>query len=343
MKAVLALCVLGVLLGCSYAGVREDLKMFNEFKMDYNKMYASPDEEASRFAIFRDNLRRAEELTKQSGGLAEYGVTQFMDLSPEEFADMYLNKALIERSETEAEAELAVEEAPRNPDESPRRAGAVPSTFDWRSKNVVTSPYNQQQCGDCWAFSVTEALESFWALAGHPLTSLSMQQVTSCDHKDYGCGGGEPNTAWEYIINAGGLEDYQDYPFSSGDGKTGYCQFNAKDIVATMKDWQWVSRAPKQNESGMVSALYNYGPYSICVDASSWQTYRSGIVTKNCGTRLDHCVQLVGYNTSNGIDYWVVRNSWGKFWGEAGYIWIERGKNLCGIANEASRPCIESC
>ena len=77
-------------------------------------------------------------------------------------------------------------------------------------------------------------------------------------------------------------------------------------------------------------------PLSICVDASSWQTYTSGIVTKNCGTQLDHCVQLTGWGTQGGVNYWSVRNSWATSWGESGYIRVEMDKNLCGIAQEAT-------
>jgi C1A family cysteine protease len=53
-------------------------------------------------------------------------------------------------------------------------------------------------------------------------------------------------------------------------------------------------------------------PISVCVDATEWQTYSSGVLGKSCGTQLDHCVQAVGYNANKG--YWVVRNSWNTDW-----------------------------
>jgi C1A family cysteine protease len=64
--------------------------------------------------------------------------------------------------------------------------------------------------------------------------------------------------------------------------------------------------------------------------------FLQGIITKNCGTSLDHCVQLTGWGTQTGTNYWSVRNSWAASWGEDGYIRVEMGKNLCGIAEEAN-------
>ena len=75
------------------------------------------------------------------------------------------------------------------------------------------------------------------------------------------------------------------------------------------------------------------GPLSICVDASSWQTYKGGVL-KHCGDRIDHCVQAVGYDQTNG--YWIVRNSWNTDWGQKGFIYVGMGTNACGIANEAT-------
>jgi len=316
-----------------------DRERWELFKNEYNRGYGSLDE--ARFKIFQRNLRRAEELMAAPGNLAEYGVTQFSDLTTEEFASTYLmpKHALRGSEDVDAPAHPVIPRAAPN---------AAPTSWDWRTKGVVTAVYNQQQCGDCWAFSITETIESSWAMptsaggGGHALVELSMQQVTSCDTTDDGCGGGNPPTAYQYVISAGGLESYTDYPFTSGNGNTGYCKFDAADIVASIKSWAWVSRSPNGNEGTMLNDCYTYGPLSICVDASTWSAYRGGIITSNCGTQLDHCVQLVGWNQST-VPYWIVRNSWGVTWGEAGYIYIERNLNLCGISNECTRPCINSC
>merc|ERR1711988_898989 len=85
--------------------------------------------------------------------------------------------------------------------------------------------------------------------------------------------------------------------------------------------------------------MMKHGPLSICVDAMPWQTYTGGILKNaaNCPggqMDLDHCVQVVGYNKSGATPYWIVRNSWAESWGEKGFIYLEMGKNMCGIADE---------
>jgi len=73
------------------------------------------------------------------------------------------------------------------------------------------------------------------------------------------------------------------------------------------------------------------GPVSICVDASNWSAYKSGVFS-NCGaTNLNHAVLLVGYNDSGA---WIVKNSWGASWGTSGFITLAAG-NTCGLANHA--------
>jgi len=190
--------------------------------------------------------------------------------------------------------------------------------------------YNQEQCGSCWAFSATETVESYWALAGNQLTELSMEQIVDCDTSDHGCGGGMPSSAYEYIQSAGGLESYDDYPYSAGNGQAGYCQFNSGEVVASISGGDSI-----EGEDGMYGQLSssNGGPVSVCVDASSWQYYNGGVL-QQCGDSVDHCVQCTGYaNYGESGAYWIVRNSWGTTWGESGYIWVAIGQDLCGIGD----------
>lgn len=82
----------------------------------------------------------------------------------------------------------------------------------------------------------------------------------------------------------------------------------------------------------MATFLATSGPISIAVDAESWQFYNGGIIKNNCGTKLDHGVLIVGYGVQKNINYWIVKNSWGKDWGMDGYVMVERGPDdMCGI------------
>jgi len=302
---------------------------FADFQVQYSKHYTDAEEEERRFTIFCENAQRAHQknLAAPRGSTVEFGITKFSDLTRDEFSAFLGSKQ------------------PRQPakgieDGSKRISSsyAPPSTYDWRdhSPNVVTPVYNQGQCGSCWAFSANENIESQWAIAGNTLTSLAVQQIVSCDTVDGGCNGGWPYDAYQYVIKAGGLESWTDYPYTSGNGVTGKCKFNSGDIVAKIKSWEY---AGKGNETAMVAYLVANGPISICVDASSWDSYKGGVMpASSCGTSIDHCVLIVGYNLPS--NYWIVRNSWAADWGISGYIYLEYGHDTCGLATEPSNSLV---
>lgn len=186
---------------------------------------------------------------------------------------------------------------------------AANKDIDWRKHGFVTPVRNQAQCGSCWAFSATEELESAWLMAGHgknTTLSLAEQQVVSCDDTSMGCGGGETESAYEYIMGAGGLVSSRDWPYTATNGE---CHaINKANIVATMKTYEratsWYS------ESELVDNLFAKGPISVCVDAANWQSYKSGIMTaEQCAwfNMLDHCVQLVGFQGTASEPYYQVR------------------------------------
>jgi len=93
------------------------------------------------------------------------------------------------------------------------------------------------------------------------------------------------------------------------------------------------------SETTLQQNLVSWAPLSICLDAANWQDYTSGVMTwTQCAwiNMLDHCVQLVGYQTNAKTPYWIVRNSWGTDWGINGYIWLEMWEDTCGLAHEAT-------
>jgi C1A family cysteine protease len=297
------------------------LKEWKQFKKTYNKEYDTKADELYRFGVFVKNMEISKKLNDAPGNKAEYGVTQFSDLSAEEFKATYLT--------------YRPDNVTRNM--TPLEAGATPPcSINWVDKGATTPIYNQGQCGSCWAFSATEQIETMYFLGKvGPLTKLSMQQIVSCDNTCAGCNGGQPYLAYKYVQNAGGIETYSSYPYSSGDGVTGSCKFNKADVFANVANWKYISQSPS-GESSMASTVCGTSPLSICVDASTWQNYRGGIVTSNCGTQLDHCVQAVGLAQSGSPPYWIVRNQWGVTWGEQGYIYLEYGVDMCGLALEST-------
>jgi C1A family cysteine protease len=311
---------LGLVATASAAVISGDvMSAFLDFQKTYDKSYSDA-EFAKRLQIFNDNLERVNKLNAEHiliGGEAVHGVTQFMDLTPEEFKAMYLT--YVPRNETVDRPLLELD-------------GPLAAVVDWRTKGAITPVKDQGQCGSCWAFSATEAIESYFFLKTGKLETLSPQQITSCDKVDGGCNGGWPYRAYEYVKGAGGLESEADYPYTSGSGSTGTCKFVPSKVVAGTGLTGYTSI--QRSESQLQAALNN-GPASVCVAADAFQTYRGGIL-KSCPGQIDHCVQAVGYDSGN--NYWIVRNSWATTWGEQGYIRIAMGQDLCQIAQDATFP-----
>jgi C1A family cysteine protease len=296
---------------------------FAKWAASNSKAY-STEEYQYRLAIFASNIDLIDQLNEGNG--ATFALNEFADMSPQEFKRKY-NGYL----PPAPRADRPVLDLPNV---------AAPDTFNWIPTGKVTAVKNQAQCGSCWAFSATENIESVWMIAKNLTASdfkpLSPQQIVDCDRRDGGCNGGNTETAYEYIIQAKGQDTEASYPYKAVNQA---CHFIAADIEATISSYKAVTTS--RNEDQMKTATASVSPISICVDAAQWQFYKSGIMTPSqCGTSLDHCVQIVGYDTSAATPYWNVRNSWGASWGEKGFIRLEYGHNTCGCAMDSTTAVV---
>jgi C1A family cysteine protease len=323
-----AVLLVAALLGAALA---VDMQQeFQDWMTKYGKSYtgAKYNKAFLTFKINSAKIARLNAEARAEGRDTTFAHNKFSDMTAAEFKAKYLSGHKVHSMDVDGAVPVLVDVA---------RAGDIPDTWSWVDQGKTTAVKDQGQCGSCWAFSATEGVESAWMMANNSQVVLSPQQVVSCDHVDQGCNGGDLPTAFAYIKGAG-QEDNADYPYTSGGGDTGVCKYKSADVKVHITGFKYAVNDGRKNDTILAVASYANGPLSICVDAETWQNYNGGILKRNCGTSLDHCVQLVGWGVQDSTEYWVVRNSWNTDWGIKGFIWIERnsGKDLCGITEEAT-------
>ncbi|KAG1363901.1 Cysteine protease XCP1 [Cocos nucifera] len=304
--------------------------LFETWMAKHSKSYANLEEKLRRFEIFKDNLKHVDETNKKRRSYW-LGLNEFADMSHEEFKEKYLG--LKPHLPGERDAVSTSSEPLMYENYVP-----LPKSVDWRKKGAVTQVKNQGACGSCWAFSTVAAVEGINQIVTGNLTSLSEQELIDCDNTfNYGCNGGLMDYAFAFIV-ANGLRTEEDYPYLMEEGTCEEKRVHQR--VVTIGGYQDV---PVNSEESLLKALAHQ-PVSVAIEASGrdLQFYRGGVFDGPCGTELDHGVTAVGYGSSKGQDYIIVKNSWGPTWGERGYIRMKRNtgkpEGLCGMNKLASYP-----
>jgi len=322
MKFLFAVAVLA-LFACASASQFEIKDHFVSWMRTHNKVYGH-EEFQNRWNNWKNNYKFVQEFNKQGLSFV-VGMNQFADMALEEFNTVFKGLKKLDIS------------IPENP--TVFETDTLPASVDWRTKGVVTGIKNQGQCGSCWSFSATGSLEGAHALHTGQLVSLSEQNLVDCSQAEgnQGCDGGLMDDAFQYVINNKGIDTEASYPYTAADGS---CHYSAANCGSTLGAYQDVQSG---SEAALTTASATIGPISVAIDAShnSFQLYSSGVYYEPAcsATSLDHGVLVVGYGTSGGQDYYIVKNSWGSSWGMSGYIWMSRNRsNNCGIATMASYP-----
>lgn len=332
--------------GAAAAPATEDARLarlWAAWRAEHSVAYASPAEEAARFDAFAQHVAVADAAAAHALDAphldAQGRPTRFnrhADLTRAEWTARYRGRA------APLPAALRRGAAAAGPSPSPSPP-PPPRALDWRDKGVVSAVKDQGQCGSCWSFSTTESIESAWAIAGNPLVPLSEQALVSCDNTSYGCDGGWPYSAIDYVAEHGAVTEAS-WPYSSGGGTAPPCS-TAGHVQAAVNvtGWRLVpGNTSAATEAALAAWLAAYGPVSILVDAMTqlWWPYTGGIMTGCCDVSSDHAVVLVGFNFTGPTPYWIIRNSWGADWGEGGFVRLAAGSNECGIGTQPIIPTV---
>ena len=233
----------------------------------------------------------------------------------------------------------------------------LPKSFWWGNvdgTNYLTLQRNQHipiYCGSCWAFSAASALSDRIKIARKaqwPDVVISPQVLISCEYPDEGCGGGDAKNAYEWIhknnITDESCSPYQAYGHDNGVGCS--AQIKCKNCMPGQGCWaQERAKIYGVNEFGeingeenMMNEIKQRGPITCAIAVTQeLRNYTGGIFEDKTGrVELDHDISVTGWGEENGKKFWIIRNSWGSYWGEGGNFRLIRGTNNLNIEGACS-------
>merc|ERR1712002_31407 len=315
---------------------------FEKYQSEFGKQYSSPKEYIQRKAIFEANLKEIEKHNEQKGNTYTQGVNQFTDMTQEEFEAVIQGLPSVPK---DVQKNNARENAALQMLRAKYTNYQFEDSFSWVDQGMVTSVKNQGQCGSCTAFAITGAVESCFAIkTGVVFDDLAEQFLVDCangyvDPDGFGadgCEGAWPQAYLHYLKHKMNgyhqMESY--YPYTA---QTGYCHAETEGYYtgAIMADSisYWGT-----NEDDLKALLVEYGPVTTTINASPLGNYNGGIFSsssccdaayggESCTNYNNHAVLVVGY----GPGYFLVKNSWGDWFGEEGYFKIKSGTGHCGF------------
>ncbi|XP_010094328.2 macrodontain-1 [Morus notabilis] len=299
----------------------------------HGRSYENDAEKKKRFKIFKDNVNFIERFNKGENRTYKMSINKFADMTREEFLKKFTGWKMPDHRSINLESDVKMSFRYENVDDAP-------PYMDWRERGAVTPIKHQHYCGSCWAFSAAAAVEGITQIRTGKLLSLSEQEILDCAvYGNNGCRGGFVENAFSFIIQSNGITSEANYPYQ---GYMNYCRARSYPAFASITGYENV---PASNERALLQAVSRQ-PVSAIIDADMIEFYAGGVIAYNCGTALNHAILIVGYGTTqDGIDYWLVKNSWGVDWGEQGYFRVLRNSGfeggVCGIAMRPAYPTID--
>ncbi|KAL4713417.1 hypothetical protein ACJJTC_010402 [Scirpophaga incertulas] len=358
-------CLLFIAIPLHYSSrSKEQMKpIFDEYIEKFNKSYKNnPAEYELRFQHFIESLQEIDRLNAESRGpehlRAKYGLTKLSDMSSAEYKEVHLsdekltkppidygkswdrhrdiyhveNHKHIDHKRLVLEGEISND----NNVYIRKKRASLPLQVDWRTKGVVGPIEYQGVCGACWAFSTVGTMESMAAIDTGTLKQLSVQEAIDCARLgNEGCAGGDICLLLDWLlITQTPIQFAKEYPLRLKDGLC-MTKKNATGVrVSAFTCDDFVGAEQK-----IIEALALHGPVSVAINALTWQNYLGGVIQYHCSgalSDLNHAVEIVGYDLSADVPYYIAKNSWGPDFGLNGYVHLAIGSNICGLANEVA-------
>lgn len=326
---------------------------FKDYIVQFNKTYSyNVEEYQTRFRAFQRSLAIINSMNKfrTHKDSARYGITEYSDMSHDEFITTKLNGGAKGFIKNRISNSIIKEKDDRRNKQSKyniiryvrdtvSNGYNLPKRVDWRESGVVSDIRNQGLCGACWAHSVIATIESMLAIERNSSTiELSVQQMIDCaSHNNHGCNGGDTCNLLEWLVQEKvNIHTMAAYPMSAD---TQCKMSDIKNISQIIQVKSFTCNSFILQEEKILHFLANHGPVATAVNGLLWQNYLGGVIQFHCDgslNSLNHAVQIVGYDTTGEVPYYIVRNSWGRKFGDKGYMKIQIGGNVCGVANQVS-------